>query len=116
MFRIVLSEGKEMPDYSKSDNFRVCLKISGEVQDEAFIVFLEEEQRKRAKYHKLGVSEIMSLYKIKNGTSLDYLEEDVVKKLLDQELIKRNGKSSSTRYILSDRYFELARKTSQIAG
>lgn len=116
MFRIVLSEGKEMPDYSKSDNFRVCLKISSEVRDEAFIVFLEEEQRKRDKYHKLGVSEIISLYKIKNDTSLDYLEEDVVQNLLNQELIKRNGKSSSTRYILLDRYFELANKASQIAG
>ena len=31
-------------------------------------------------------------------------------------MIQKNGKTSSTRYILSDRYFELARKTSQIAG
>jgi ATP-dependent DNA helicase RecG len=116
IFRIMLSEGKDIPDYSKSDNFRVCLKISGEIQDEAFIVFIEEEQRKRDKYHKLGVSEIISLYKIKNGTGLDYLEEDVVQKLLNQKLIKRSGGRSSTRYILSSRYFELAHKTSDIAG
>jgi hypothetical protein len=37
-------------------------------------------------------------------------------KLLNQKLIKRSGRSSSTRYILADRYFELAHKTSDIAG
>ncbi|MCK4765148.1 MAG: tetratricopeptide repeat protein [Candidatus Aminicenantes bacterium] len=113
IFKITLSEGKGMPDYSKSDKFKVCLRIPGMVEDDAFQFLIEEEEQKRDKYQKLGVWDIITLYKIKSGIDLDSRNKKVVQKLLDQELIKKSAADRGAKYIIAEKYFSLVQRTSK---
>lgn len=65
IFRNMLSEGKEKPDYSHSDEFRVELHLSSVVKDVAFAQFIESEQRELPEEEQLSVFEILALNQIK---------------------------------------------------
>ncbi|MBZ0243014.1 MAG: hypothetical protein K8F24_07365 [Bacteroidales bacterium] len=53
--------------------------------------------------------------KIRSGISSG-LDEDIVKKLLSQNVIKRSGKTTSEIYTLGDKYFEITQTKDEIAG
>ncbi len=115
IFRITLSEGKPMPDYSKTDMFQVELSIIGEVEDKAFAAFVTDAQSKRDKENQLGTFDILALYQIKEGKS-DGIDDATFNKLEESELIKRTGGSASDKYVLADLYFELQNGSALIAG
>eukprot|EP01029_Cantina_marsupialis_P023963 TRINITY_DN6048_c0_g3_i1.p1 TRINITY_DN6048_c0_g3~~TRINITY_DN6048_c0_g3_i1.p1 ORF type:complete len:578 (-),score=87.58 TRINITY_DN6048_c0_g3_i1:482-2215(-) len=102
-----LKEGKSAPDYSKSDDFQVELILSATIEDKAFALFVESVQSELADAEKLSVYEIITLNKIKEGDSKN-LDRDVIKRLLDRNLIEQRGKTSGTYYVLSKDYFEFA--------
>ncbi len=114
IFLLVLEKGKEKPDYSQSHQTQVWLTIQSEVEDEGFTLFVEEEQKKRKEEEKLDVFDILTLYEINKGKSISYLTKNRTKKLLNNKLIKRIGKTNT--FTLSRRYDEHSKKTSEIAG
>ena len=69
IYRNTLSEGKEAPDYSKSDSFRVELHISAVIKDKAFAMFLNSEQRDLAEEDKFSVFDVIALNDIREGNS-----------------------------------------------
>ena len=64
IFKNTLSEGKEAPDYSHSDMFKVELRLSATIKDKAFALFLESVQQSLTEEQKLSVFEIIALDKI----------------------------------------------------
>ena len=103
IFRITLSEGKEKPDYTNSDWFRVELRISAAIQDKAFAIFLESEQRDLKDEDKLSVQEVIGLDMIRKGNS-SQITKSIINKLLSRNLIEKRGKTRATHYILSKNY------------
>lgn len=100
-----LAEGKEKPDYSHSDPFRVELQLSAIIKDKAFAMFLDSEQRDLPEEEKLSVFEVMALNDIREGNS-DIVSKDLIKQLLERNLIEKRGKTRGTYYILSKSYYE----------
>ena len=103
IYKNTLSEGKDEPDYSHSDPFRVELHLSAVIKDKAFAIFLESEQRDLPEEERLSVFEVMALNQIRMEKSED-VEKSIIKGLLER------GKTSGTYYILSKSYYECCGK------
>jgi ATP-dependent DNA helicase RecG len=101
-----LVEGKAEPDYTKSDNFQVNLKLSAIIEDRAFALFIDSIQKELSENEKLSVLEIITLNKIKKGHSKSELDSEQVIKLLEKKLIEKRGKTNAVFYILSKDYYE----------
>lgn len=109
IYKNTLSEGKDEPDYSHSDPFRVELHLSAVIKDKAFAIFLESEQRDLPEEERLSVFEVMALNQIRMEKSED-VEKSIIKGLLERGLIEKRGKTSGTYYILSKNYYECCGK------
>lgn len=102
IFEHCIRDGKGLPDFSKSDSFSVMIKIPAQVQDKAFILFLEKVSKE--KQTLLDIHEILELERVRCGEPI--LNSDLKKKFLDVGMIEPVGKTSGTKYILSHRYYE----------
>jgi len=109
IYKNTLSEGKDEPDYSHSDPFRVELHLSAVIKDKAFAMFLDSEQRELADEDRLSVFEVMALNRIREGKSND-VDKEMLKALLDRGLIEKRGKTKGIYYILSKSYYEFCGK------
>ncbi len=105
IYKNTLSEGKDKPDYSHSDPFRVELHLSAVIKDKAFALFLDSEQRDLLEEDRLSVFEVLALNSIREGKSND-VDKEMLKNLLDRGLIEKRGKTRGTYYILSKSYYE----------
>lgn len=109
IYKNTLSEGKDEPDYSCSDPFRVELHLSAVIKDKAFAMFLDSEQRDLLEEDRLSVFEVIALNNIRMDKS-ELVEKDIIKRLLERGLIEKRGKTKGTYYILSKSYYELCGK------
>jgi ATP-dependent DNA helicase RecG len=108
IFYQTLKEGKSAPDYSKSDDFQVELKLSATIEDKAFALFIESVQSELPDNKKLSVHEIIYLNHIRNENYSFNVDKNIIKNLLNKDLIEQRGKTSGTYYILSKAYYEFA--------
>ncbi|WP_435416051.1 ATP-binding protein [Polaribacter aestuariivivens] len=115
IFRITLSEGKPLPDYSKSDLFQVELTLDATMQDKAFTMFMADIQVKRGTDNPIGTFKTLALHSIKEGKSED-INSNLLEELEKENLIKRSGGSSSNKYVLADLYFEIKEQPSEVGG
>jgi len=107
IYSITLSEGKTEPDYKSSDMFQVSLVLKTEIINKAFHVFVSQYQNSDRE-PKLGVEQIITLYKINNGL-LQGLNPEIVEQLDRIGLIvKLSGHTH--KYTLSKEYQELAKE------
>jgi ATP-dependent DNA helicase RecG len=104
IFSITLSEGKAEPDYKNSDMFQVSLTLRTEIIDKAFHVFVSQYQNS-AKEPKLGVEQIITLCKIRNGI-FQNLKAEIVSQLEKSGLIEKIS-GHTNRYTLSQEYHAL---------
>lgn len=104
IFSITLSEGKAEPDYKNSDMFQVSLTLRTEIMDKAFHVFISQYQNSE-KEPKLGVEQIITLCKIRNGI-FQNLKPEIVSQLEKSGLIERIS-GHTNRYTLSKEYHAL---------
>ncbi len=100
-----LSEAKPEPDYSKSDDFQVELRLSSIVQDKAFALFIHQIQQNRKNGEKLSVQEIITLNCIRRGDNLRNLDSLILKKMEKEGLLERVGKTNSQKFILAKDYY-----------
>jgi ATP-dependent DNA helicase RecG len=99
-----MSEGKAEPDYKNSDMFQVSLTLRTEIIDKAFHVFFSQYQNSE-KEPKLGVEQIITLCKIRNGI-FQNLKADIVSQLEKSGLIEKVS-GHTNRYTLSQEYYAL---------
>jgi ATP-dependent DNA helicase RecG len=104
IFSITLSEGKAEPDYKNSDMFQVSLILRTEIIDKAFHVFVSQYQNSE-KEPKLGVEQIITLCKIRNGI-FQNLKIEIVSQLEKSGLIEKVS-GHTNRYTLSQEYHAL---------
>ncbi len=104
IYSITLSEGKSEPDYRNSDMFQVSLTLRTEIIDKAFHVFIRQYQNS-GKEPKLGVDQIITLYKISSGI-FQNLKPEIVIQLEKSGLIEKVSGHTS-RYTLPQEYHSL---------
>jgi ATP-dependent DNA helicase RecG len=112
IYSITLSEGKAEPDYKDSNLYQVSLVLKTEIIDKAFHVFVSEYQNSD-KEPKLGVEQIITLCKIRNGI-FQQLKPAIVKQLEEQGLIEKTA-SSSNKYVLPIEYHQLVDESLKIS-
>ncbi|MDD3323004.1 MAG: ATP-binding protein [Paludibacter sp.] len=106
IFSITLSEGKAEPDYRSSDMFQVSLVLKTEIINKAFHVFVSQYQNSERE-PKLGVEQIITLYKIHDGL-LQGLNSEIVGQLERIGLIEKVS-GHTNRYTLSREYEDLVK-------
>ncbi|GAA0878173.1 hypothetical protein GCM10009119_11410 [Algoriphagus jejuensis] len=104
IFSITLSEGKAEPDYSDSNMYQVSLVLRSEIIDKAFHIFISQYQNSDRE-PKLGVEQIITLCKIRNGISQN-LKGAMVSQLEKMGLIQKLS-GHTLRYTLSEEYEQL---------
>jgi len=110
IFYQTISEAKPEPDYTKSDNYQVELRLSAIVEDKAFSLFIKSVQQERELDDKLSVQEIITLNCIRKGEKKERLNLEILKKLEKERLVEKYGKTKGTHYILSRMYYEFTGK------
>ncbi len=105
IFRVTLSEGKRPPSYDGSDDFRVELHLSAEIEDPAFAKFINAKQRELSEEEKLTVFEIITLNQIREK-QCDELNHKSIDSLLKKRMIEKRGRTKGTHYVLSKEYYE----------
>lgn len=108
IFYNTLIEGKAEPDYSKSDDFQVNLKLSAVIEDRAFALFIVAVQEGLPETEKLSVLEVITLNMIKKNVAKKDLDSEIVSKLLEKKLIEKRGQTNALYYILSKDYYEFS--------
>jgi ATP-dependent DNA helicase RecG len=104
IFSITLSEGKAEPDYSYSNMYQVSLILRSEIIDKAFHIFISQYQN-NDREPKLGVEQIITLCKIRNGI-FQNLKGTMVSQLEKMGLVRKLS-GHSLRYTLSEEYEQL---------
>ena len=107
MFYHCLMDGKRLPDYSLTDDWQVCLRLSGEIKYPAFMLYARELQNDRPANNKLNVFDLLALFRASQGDSQRHTDEVTLRKLIDEGLLI----SAQDGYKLSDRYYEIAKNT-----
>ena len=87
MFAISISEGKPIPDYSLTDEWQVCLRLHGTIQDPALLLLIHDIQHNRATTDQLNAFDLLALYRVSRGESIRNVDSVTLKKLLSQELL-----------------------------
>lgn len=113
IFSITLSEGKNYPDYSKSDAYQVSLTLKSEIINKAFHIFINQYQISD-KESKLGVEQILALSKIRDGL-FQQLKPEMVTQLEEIGLIQRVS-GHTNRFTLSEEYNVLIDENSKIGN
>lgn len=98
MFYHCIMESKPLPDYSKTDAYQVNLTFRAEIQDKAFLFFINEAQKNIEE--KLNVFDLLALDKIRRGISEEF-DKGIIEKLRTEQLVSVQEGSV---YTLSDRY------------
>ncbi len=114
IFRLTLSEGKQMPDYNKTDDYQVVAILSARVKDPGFCLFINSIQQELPENQKLSVFDILTFCDIKDG--LQPKDKEIAKKLLSMGYLEKRGKTSAIRYILPRKYYELTNNLAEYSG
>lgn len=114
IFRLTLSEGKQMPDYNKTDDYQVVAILSARVKDPGFCLFINSIQQELPENQKLSVFDILTFCDIKDG--LQPKDKEIAKKLFSMGYLEKRGKTSAIRYILPRRYYELTNNLVEYSG
>lgn len=94
-----IKQSKRLPDFSGSDDYQVALVLSGEVQDPAFIRFLEKLGQERLR--SFGTQDFLVLDHVRLSRAVPKDLTDRVEALLDLGVIERVGKGRGARLMLS---------------
>lgn len=99
MFSNCISEGRAIPDYSRSDDFQVCLVIKTEIKDPIFYLFM---QSLLSEVNTLDAFTLVNLYDIKRH-HLSNLFEERIPDMLEKGYIMQHP---YYKYVLGEGYFE----------
>lgn len=102
MFRIMIEEGKSRPDYSKSDEYRVVLRLDSEIRDQRFLSFLNKIGQETLK--SWSVHDLILLDDIRQGKV--HKMDERIHQFIDQGIVEHvGGRGKGSRYILSKKFY-----------
>ena len=105
-----LAEGKQKPDYTRTNPYQVTLRIRTQIVDESFAVFIREYKNRTN--HILSAEQVIALSEIRDGNIIN-IHSETIEQLKQAGLIK-NVERSGLKFTLTDDYFKLANKPSKI--
>jgi ATP-dependent DNA helicase RecG len=102
MFEESIKEGKPRPDFTGTDDYQVELTLRGEIQNPAFLGFLQKIGAERLA--TFGTRDLLVLDAVQHEESLAEDLKDRLPHLLDEGIIERIGRGRGVRFILSRKF------------
>ncbi len=102
MFEESIKEGKPKPDFTGTDDYQVELTLRGEIQNPAFLGFLQKIGAERVA--TFGTKDILVLDAIQREEPLPDDLKERVPHLLDEGIIERIGRGRGVRFMLSRKF------------
>ncbi len=108
MFESCIREGKSLPDFTGTDPYQVALTLHGQVQDPAFLRFLEKVGRER-----------LASFSTKDFLVLDLVHRDepipealtpALRRLVQMGVVETVGRGRGTRYLLARGFYAAIRQ------
>jgi len=100
MFEQSVKQSKPLPEFSGSDDYQIRLVLHGEVQDAAFVRFLEKLGQERLQ--SFGTYDFLVLDRIRRDRPIpEEALRERADRLLDLGVIERVGRGRGARYLLS---------------
>lgn len=106
MFEACVQEGKALPDYSDSDEHQVSLVLSGEVQDENFLRFLERVGN--TTLASFTTEDFLIVHAVHAEIEIAERLRTALPRLVKLGVIEVRGRGRGTRYLLSERFHHFA--------
>jgi ATP-dependent DNA helicase RecG len=103
MFEECIKESKPCPDFAGSDDYQVSLRLSGEVQDPAFLRFLERVGRE--KVSSFTTEDLLVLDLINREEPVPDELRSCLEGLREQGVVETFGRGRGARHILSRRFY-----------
>ncbi|MGJ5814850.1 ATP-binding protein [Paludibaculum fermentans] len=102
MFEESIKEGKPRPDFKGTDDYQVELTLRGEIQNPAFLGFLQKIGAERLA--TFGTRDLLALDAVQREEPLPEDLKERLPHLLDQGIIERIGHGRGVRFILSRKF------------
>jgi ATP-dependent DNA helicase RecG len=102
MFEESIKEGKPRPDFTGTDDYQVEVTLHGEIQNPAFLGFLQKIGAERLA--TFGTRDILVLDAVQRDEPLAEDLKDRLPHLLDEGIIERIGRGRGVRFILSRKF------------
>lgn len=102
MFDAAIREGKLPPDFSRSDRFRVVVMMSGQVQDEAFLAFIDRLGKETQILPR--VEDLVLLDAVHRGIKVPPELRDRMGALLEMGAVERIARN---KVVLSRRFYAI---------
>lgn len=97
-------DSKALPDYSRSDEHEVFLRLHGDVQDANFVLFLERVESQRSS--PFSSHEFLALDLVRRGVSLPVELGKVGQALRKAGLIEPQGHGRGSRFVLNPKLYD----------
>jgi ATP-dependent DNA helicase RecG len=109
MFEESIKEGKPKPDFTGTDDYQVELTLRGEIQNPAFLGFLQKVGAERLS--TFGTRDILVLDAIQREEPLGEDLKEHLPHLLDEGIVERIGRGRGSRLILSRGLYDFMGKS-----
>ena len=104
MFETAIREGKRLPDFSRSDEYRVFLTLEGTIQDPAFLRFLERVADEG--HYSFATADLFVLDHVRHRKPVPPELHERLRRLAENGIVERLGRGRGVSYIFSRRFAE----------
>jgi len=108
MFEESIKQSKPLPDFTGTDDYQVALTLRGEIQDPAFLRFLEKVGEERLR--TFGTNDFLVLDLVHREKPIPAEFQLALHQMADQGIIEIMGRGRGTRYMLARQFYRLAGK------
>lgn len=104
MFETAIREGKPLPDFSRSDVYRVLVTLEGTIQDPAFLRFLEKVVDEGG--YSFATADLFVLDHVRRGKAIPAELHERLRRMEQNGIVERFGRGRAVKYIFSRRFAE----------
>jgi len=108
IFEEAIRHGKLPPDFTGTDRYQVNLTLHGQVQDPAFILFLERISRERGV--SFSTQDFLILDRVHRGLPLQETIQPRISYLAETGVLESIGRGRGARHVLSSRFYAMTGK------
>ena len=105
IFEEAIRRGKLPPDFTGTDRYQVNLTLHGQIQDSAFVLFLEKISRERS--ISFSTQDFLILDRVHRGLPVRDELKSRLSYLLETGVLELTGRGRGARYVLARRFYAI---------
>jgi ATP-dependent DNA helicase RecG len=105
IFEEAIRRGKLPPDFTGTDCYQVSLALHGQVQDSAFVLFLEKISRERSV--SFSTQDFLILDRVHRGLPVQEELKPRLSYLVETGALELTGRGRGARYVLARRFYAI---------